>query len=194
LNHQKEAKQSLLRLKKGNEIYLAQEKNPTALPAEKRELLAREGQKPYAVIVTCSDSRVPPEHIFAAGLGELFVIRTAGHLIDWNALGSVEYGVTSLGAHLVVVLGHTKCGAVSAALTGKAKGAVAQIAQRIAQGLHGETDPYLCEVQHTKNSLHKLKRMESIAPLICSGDVVAVGAMYDVETGVVTFLEEPDEK
>lgn len=190
MNHQKEANQSLLRLKQGNEAYLKQEANLTALSAKQRKTLAQEGQKPYAVVVTCSDSRVPPEHIFSAGLGELFVIRTAGHLIDWNALGSVEYGVTSLGAHLVVVLGHTKCGAVSAALTGKAKGAVAQIAERIAAGLHGETDPYLCEVQHTKNSLHKLKSMESIAPLVASGDVVAVGAMYDVETGAVTFLEE----
>ncbi|MBQ1351750.1 MAG: carbonic anhydrase [Oscillospiraceae bacterium] len=193
MDRQKDAKQALERLKRGNEQYLTQEKNSASLRADCRETLAREGQKPYAVIVACSDSRVPPEHIFSAGLGELFVIRTAGHLIDWNALGSVEYGVKSLGAPLVVILGHTKCGAVSAALSGKAKGAVSMIAERIAQGLHGETNPYLCEVQHTKNSLHKLKSMQSIAPLLATGEVVAVGAMYDIETGIVTFLEETEE-
>ena len=188
MNHQEKAAQALLRLQKGNERYLQEGQNKTRIGKEERTRLAEEGQKPYAVILTCSDSRVPPEHIFSVGLGELFVVRTAGHLVDWNSLGSVEYGITGLGAPLVVVLGHTKCGAVRAALSGTAKGAVAQIAQRIAQGLHGETDPYLCEVEHTKNSLKKLKEAETLRPLQEEGKVTIVGAMYDIETGQVTFL------
>ncbi|MGI6499091.1 MAG: carbonic anhydrase [Oscillospiraceae bacterium] len=188
LKHQEKALQALRRLQEGNERYLTQGENIAALTEEKRRHLAREGQHPYAVIVTCSDSRVPPEYIFSAGLGELFVIRTAGHLIDWNVLGSVEYGITELGAPLVVVMGHTKCGAVGAALSGTAKGAISAIANRIAEGLHGGTDPYTCEVQHTKNSLKKLEEAEVLAPLLLAGDVMLVGAMYDMETGKVTFF------
>ncbi|MDD4509908.1 MAG: carbonic anhydrase [Oscillospiraceae bacterium] len=188
MNNREKAMQALLRLQEGNERYLRQESNPAALTETERRSLALEGQQPYAVIVTCSDSRVPPEHIFSAGLGELFVIRTAGHLIDWNALGSVEYGVTGLGISLVVIMGHTKCGAVNAALSGTAKGAVSVIAQRILEGLHGETDPYTCEVQHTKNSFKKLEEAETLAPLLQKGDMMLVGAMYDVGTGKVTFL------
>jgi carbonic anhydrase len=75
-------------------------------------------QKPFAVIVSCSDSRVPPELIFDQGLGDLFVIRVAGEVLDGPALGSVEYGVAHLGARLVVVLGHERCGAVQAAMQG----------------------------------------------------------------------------
>ncbi len=188
LNHREKAVQALVRLKEGNRRYREEKTNVSHLGKEQREYLAKDGQKPYAVILTCSDSRVPPEHIFSAGLGELFVIRTAGHLVDWNTLGSVEYGITGLGASLVVVLGHTKCGAVRAALSGTAQGAVAKIAERIAQGLHGETDPYLCEVEHTKNSLKKLEESETLAPLLRAGNVTMIGAMYDIETGQVTFF------
>lgn len=188
MNHREKGAQALMRLKEGNRRYLEEEKNISYLGKEQREYLAKDGQKPYAVILTCSDSRVPPEHIFSAGLGELFVIRTAGHLVDWNTLGSVEYGITGLGVSLVVVLGHTKCGAVRAALSGTAQGAVAKIAERIAQGLHGETDPYLCEVEHTKNSLKKLEESETLAPLLRAGNVTMIGAMYDIETGQVTFF------
>lgn len=107
-------------LKQQNEIYVKTGKNSGDLSESKREDTTENGQHPYAVIVTCSDSRVPAEHIFNAGIGELFVIRTAGNVIGDHALGSVEYGMEHLGAKLVVVLGHTNCGAVDAALNGGA--------------------------------------------------------------------------
>ncbi len=83
-----------------------------------KRLAQTQGQAPFAVIVTCSDSRVPPEIIFDQALGDLFVIRVAGNVVDDFAIGSIEYGVTVLGADTVLVLGHSNCGAVDGALKG----------------------------------------------------------------------------
>ena len=105
------------RLMEGNSGYKTTPANPAVLSQELREGTAKNGQSPLAVIVCCSDSRVPPEHIFHAGIGELFIIRNAGNLISDFALGSVEYAVEHLETPLVVVMGHTGCGAVGTALT-----------------------------------------------------------------------------
>ena len=111
----------------------------------KREDTSENGQHPYAVIVTCSDSRVPAEHIFNAGIVELFFIRTAGNVIGDYALGSVEYGAEYLGTKLIVVLGHTNCGAVDAALHGGAHGAIATITDEISACLPVDCDPRAAE-------------------------------------------------
>ena len=93
------------------------------------------GQKPYAVIITCSDSRVIPEAIYDAGIGELFVVRTAGNTIGDSEFASVEYAVDHLHADTVIVMGHTCCGAVNAALHGEFEGAVGVITRRIKEAI-----------------------------------------------------------
>lgn len=107
--------------------------------------MAEQGQKPCAVILTCADSRVPPEHIFHAGLGELFVIRNAGNLMGYYSLGSVEYAVQHLNAPLVVVMGHTGCGAVHAAMHEQANGALGWILDSVRAHLGETRDVRLAE-------------------------------------------------
>lgn len=106
---------ALSRLVEGNLRFRRSETGEPASP-ELIHNLYQFGQHPWAVILTCSDSRVPPELLFQCGLGELFVIRSAGHALDRAGMGSVEYAVLHLGVRLVLVLGHTNCGAVAAAL------------------------------------------------------------------------------
>ena len=108
------AEVALERLKSGNEKYRNAKSCCGDASPEIRTLTSKNGQKPYAVIIACSDSRVIPEFIFSAGIGDLFVIRVAGNVIDNHQLGSIEYAVEHLGCRLVVVLGHTLCGAVGA--------------------------------------------------------------------------------
>ena len=105
--------QSMLR---GNEEFRTHSRNLASLSAAIRHKTAHEGQHPYAVVVCCADSRVPAEHIFTAGIGDLFVIRNAGNLMTPAALGSVEYAVAHLHVPLVLVMGHRGCGAVAAAM------------------------------------------------------------------------------
>ena len=114
---EKTAINALDKLLSGNSAYVSGNINPN-VDANLREDLVTNGQHPYAVVITCSDSRVPPELIFNAGLGEVFVIRTAGNVVSDFEIGSVEYGVEHLGSPLVIVLGHTNCGAVTAAVEG----------------------------------------------------------------------------
>ena len=110
-------KEALERLMKGNERFVkGRAIQPNGSPEHRRELLA--GQEPFAVVLGCSDSRVPPEIIFDCGLGEIFVIRVAGNILDDVVIGSIEYAVEHLGTRLVLVLGHESCGAVGASLEG----------------------------------------------------------------------------
>jgi carbonic anhydrase len=109
--------EALTRLKTGNERF-AQSKVSSAKPVAARRAETAKEQHPFAIIVGCADSRTAPEIIFDQNIGDLFVIRTAGNLVDDYALGSIEYAVDHLGTRLIVVLGHARCGAVSAALAG----------------------------------------------------------------------------
>jgi carbonic anhydrase len=112
---------ALGRLHAGNQRYQAfRQAHPRLDPEWRAELQA--GQNPFAVILGCADSRVPPEHIFDQGLGDLFVVRVAGHVLDDVVLGSIEFAVEKLGVRLVLVLGHENCGAVRAALAGEPPG------------------------------------------------------------------------
>ena len=119
------ADQALQRLKDGNRKFMADAPDQTAAAAQmdnprlnhERRLEIAQGQTPFAVLVSCSDSRVPPELLFGRGLGELFIVRNAGNTVDTVALGSIEYAVAQLGVPLVLVLGHERCGAVDAALS-----------------------------------------------------------------------------
>ena len=175
-------------LEQQNEIYVQTGKNNGDLSEGKRADTAKNGQHPYAVIVTCSDSRVPVEHIFNAGIGELFVIRTAGNVIGDHALGSVEYGAEHLGAKLVIVLGHTHCGAVDAALNGGAHGAIATITDEISACLPAGCDPREAERLNVENSISRIMDSEMIAKLTHAGETLVVGAIYDIESGTVEFF------
>src|SRR3954452_6060034 len=109
------ADQALQTLKQGNQEFMEDRPHAVPINRERRQQIAG-GQSPFAVVVGCSDSRASPELVFTRGLGELFTIRVAGNTVDRSALGSIEYGVAELGAPLVIVLGHERCGAVLAAV------------------------------------------------------------------------------
>jgi carbonic anhydrase len=116
------AQDALQRLKEGNSRFVEGALNPDMLRYETRRKQLREHQEPFAIIVGCSDSRVPVEIVFDQGLGDLFVIRVAGNIVSHTQLGSIEFAAGYLGARLVVVLGHTNCGAMDAALEAVRRG------------------------------------------------------------------------
>ena len=177
---------ALERLKAGNKLYLNAKKSSGDISPERRLRASEEGQKPYAVIITCSDSRVIPEYIFSAGIGELFVIRVAGNVIDGHQLGSIEYAVEHLGCKLVVVLGHTRCGAVSAALTPN-KGFVGLITDEIRRAIGDEADGTRASILNIQHSVSKIKSL-----LKCEDGVQITGALYRTESGAVEFSTEAE--
>ena len=139
-NQNLSAAEALEKLKTGNERYLEAEANPGDISPKIRQYTCENGQSPYAIVVTCSDSRVIPEGIFSAGIGELFVIRVAGNVMDRHQIGSVEYAADHLGTKLVVVLGHSNCGAVGAALHHDPSGYVKYITDEIRKAIGDEKD------------------------------------------------------
>ena len=173
-----------------NAEYMAATANDADVSQQLRAYTADNGQMPYAVVITCADSRVPPEHIFNAGIGELFVIRTAGNVIGEYELGSVEYGAEHLHAKLVVVLGHTQCGAVDAALSGGAHGYIKSITDEIASCLEEGCDARQAEILNVCNSMEKIRTSEIMRELEEKGEVLIVGAIYDISTGAVEFLQD----
>lgn len=189
-NMGRSAAEALNRLCQGNQRYVEEQALLGDVSLKRREQTAKEGQHPYAVVVTCSDSRVPAEHIFSAGVGDIFVIRTAGNVVGDFELGSIEYGAEHCSAPLIVVLGHTGCGAVAAALEGGAEGNIKAILDEITPALQGETDARICEKLNMRNSMQKVKKSSCIARLMDENKVCVVGAIYDTHTGLVTFEEE----
>ncbi len=167
-------------LEAGNRIFT--ETGDRALRAR----TARDGQQPYAVVICCSDSRVIPELIFHAGIGELFVIRVAGNVLDRHQLGSVEYAAGHLGCRLVVVLGHTNCGALGAALDGHAQGCVASIVDDIQAAIGDERDPLRACSRNVQHGVRRIRAAFRDAPGLA--DVQTLGAIYDIESGAVTWL------
>jgi carbonic anhydrase len=178
------AEEAMSRLVDGNRLFVETGMDSGNYSEERRIDTADNGQHPYAVIISCSDSRVIPEAIFSAGIGDLFVIRSAGNTIDTCALGSIEYAVEHLGCNLVVVLGHTGCGAVSAALRDHRGLKVTSILDDIRDAACGETD-------HTRvaemNALRSVKVISD--DLIMDEGVLTVGAIYDIREGTVRFLQ-----
>lgn len=174
-------KEALLRLIAGNKKYIGANLAQGDVSPQAREKTFREGQHPYAIVVTCSDSRVIPESIFSAGIGELFVIRTAGFTIDKTSLGSIEYAAEHLGVSLVVVLGHTQCGAVGTALKHEhAEGNLKCIIDEISRAIGNETDGYNAVKLNVINSCSVIER-DGIKSAI-------VGAVYHTDSGKVEFF------
>jgi len=176
------AEEALQSLRHGNEIFMHNVSFGDFSPARRKET-AESGQQPFAAVISCSDSRVIPEAIFTAGIGDLFVIRSAGNTIDSSIIGSVEYAVEHLGCNLVVVMGHTGCGAVTAALTGMSGPKVDGILNDIREAAGPERDPMTVAELNVMRSVGILKE-----DLILDEGVLVIGAMYDTLTGEVTFM------
>lgn len=179
-------------LKEGNARFATDKSVLRNINAERRESL-KNGQNPYAVIVSCSDSRVTPTTVFNAGLGELFDIRLAGNVVDDDALGSIEYAVEHLNTPLIVVMGHQSCGAVTATYNEvvkgeKVSGNMESFVKKITPSVNknGTIDDAI----HTNIDMlvKEISEDKGIKTLIDQGKVKVVGAYYDLN-GNVTFKE-----
>lgn len=181
------AAEALKKLKEGNQRYLSAVTNPGDISPRIRQNTCENGQSPYAIIVTCSDSRVIPEGIFSAGIGELFVIRVAGNVIDKHQLGSVEYSADHLGSPLVVVLGHTHCGAVGAAVSSSPGGFVKYITDEIKKAIGDEKDELKASKLNVQRSVEMIK--EGLKEMVEGGKLTVCGAIYQIDSGEVEFLD-----
>jgi carbonic anhydrase len=196
------AREALERLKQGNRRFASSE--TIVSPTRRGELLG--GQKPFAVILGCSDSRVPVEIVFDQGLGELFVIRVAGNIVAASQIGSVEFAAERFGTRLVVVLGHTRCGAVEATLEELQRPSATQslnlrsIVDRVRPSVE---DLLATELRHDREALARqavranvrvsanaLRHGSAVLESLAQKDgLLVVGAVYSLETGVVDFFE-----
>ena len=147
---------------------------------------ARNGQHPYAIVICCSDSRVIPEQIFSASIGDLFVIRVAGNVLDNHQLGSIEYAAAHLGCSLIVMLGHTHCGAVDAALSGHADGFISYITEDVLEAVGEERDPLKAVRLNVLHGVARIRKEFAEHPEI--GQIDVRGAVYDIECGTVEWL------
>ena len=156
------------------------------------------GQQPFAVIVGCSDSRVPNEIVFDQGLGDLFIIRTAGQVSATASYGSMEFATLNLKTKLIVVLGHTECGAVGAAVSrpqnvpGHIVNLINEIKGSVAKCANMSGNPANNAVR--QNVIDQVENLRNLEPILgkqyASGEIIIVGAVYDIHTGKVEFLEE----
>jgi carbonic anhydrase len=179
----------------GNARFVAyKEQHPDESPARRKALTIE--QHPFAVILGCSDSRVPPELLFDEGLGDLFVIRVAGNVVDDDILASVEYAVEHLRTKLIVVLGHEKCGAVSAAVSGETtvghletllsaiKPSVVATANRPGDHVHN------CVVENARRVAQQIRNSEPVLREAVEREgLKVVAADYELDTGKVRLLE-----
>ena len=193
------ATQALARLKAGNERFV---RGKARFPTVKKEVLAAlaKGQQPYATIIGCSDSRVPPELLFDAGFGELFIVRVAGNVISPEVMGTLQYAAVHLHTPLFVVLGHAGCGAVQAALAAKFEGArerrrIALLLKRIVPGLESLRPGRSADAQmkaaveaNVRWSIRQLRETPEGKARMAEGILKLVGAVYELKTGRVRFL------
>jgi carbonic anhydrase len=186
---------NLQKLIEGNKRYTAGRPVYPNQSAERRIEVAQT-PRPFAVILSCSDSRVPPEIIFDQGIGDLFVIRVAGNLLNKEITGSIEYAVEYFGTRLIVVMGHTKCGAVTAAIqNGDFPGQINSLVDAIrpavekAKSIPGD----LLNNTVNENINMVVGKLKSIAPVLNTlygkGELEIIGACYDVEDGKVVFYK-----
>lgn len=188
----------LAELRAGNERF-------TRGAATDRDLLAQAaatagGQHPIAAILGCIDSRVPVEAVFDQGIGDVFVGRTAGNVVDADVLGGFEFATALAGAKAIVVLGHTACGAVKGACDGAELGNLTQLLAKITPAVEtvsGATAPGSSDAelvgrvieQNVRNSVAALAASDVLAARVANGELAIVGAVYELATGVVTWLD-----
>ncbi len=182
------------KLMEGNQRYVAGTMTQAHQDAGRRTEVAK-GQHPLAVVVGCADSRVPPELLFDQGLGDLFVVRLAGHVIDDAALGSIEYAVEHLGTGLIVVLGHERCGAVGAAVAGgEAPGHLPALIHAIAPAVAaartapGDLNENAMRIHATLVAQGLAASEPILAEKVKAGQLRIVAARYDLDDGNVTLL------
>jgi len=191
---------ALQRLKEGNERFAAGKPERPNSDVARRDDTGRNGQNPFAAVLGCADSRVPTEMVFDRGIGDLFVVRVAGNVADPGQMASLEYAADNLGVPLIVVLGHTKCGAVAAAVDNAAlKSHLGELVDRIKPAVEtARTDnPTLTGADFLaaairanvrRNMAELTKSSETIRKLSEAGKVKIVGGVYDIETGRVEWL------
>jgi carbonic anhydrase len=199
------AREALDRLREGNRRFVANRSaTPTDHEARRSELVL--GQEPFAIILGCSDSRVPAELVFDQGFGDLFVIRVAGNIVAPSQIGSVEFAAARFGTRLVVVLGHSQCGAIVATLeelTGKATtesknlrsivDRVRPAVEELLAGTHGDDSELLIReavLANVRASVQQLRHGSELLERLTETDgLLVVGAKYSLATGVVDFFE-----
>jgi carbonic anhydrase len=193
------ADEAIARLKAGNEKYLAAPQLCAVDPAKQRESVAK-AQTPWATIVSCSDSRLPPELLFGGlGLGELFVARNAGNMVDTATMGTIEYGAEHLGVPLVVIMGHERCGAVAAACEvvekrTKLPGSIGPMVNAIvpaAKAVRGKSGDFVDNTVREsakRTAMQVATKSEIISHLIKATKVKVLAARYDLDDGRVEFL------
>jgi len=194
------------RLKAGNQRFVDETSEHSELAGEQRRNSLIAGQMPFAVILGCSDSRVPAEIVFDQGLGDLFVIRVAGNIVAPSQVGSIEFAVETYGTPLVVVLGHTQCGAIQATLDAlknpetQPSFNLMSIVSRIRPSIetlvetdlkHNEAELVRFAVRaNIRASVNQIRYSSPILErYILSGSLKVVGAQYSLETGIVDFLD-----
>jgi carbonic anhydrase len=191
--------QALNKLMEGNKRYIKEAISGHPGRTEERRIEVAEGQNPFAVILACADSRVAPEVIFDQGIGDIFVVRVAGNIVNtanYGVLGSIEYGVLVLGAPLIMVLGHSRCGAVAGAIEALKKGTkfpgsinnIVTTIKPAVEAVKGEPGDLLENsiLSNVKMGVNKLNgSVPVIADMVKEGKVKIVGANYDLKTGEV---------
>ncbi|MDE6670964.1 MAG: carbonic anhydrase [Ruminococcus sp.] len=182
------ADNAIERLITGNNKYVNSEKLICDVSQKTLLNFSKNGQQPYAIIITCSDSRVVPEMIFSAEIGDLFVIRVAGNVIDSHQLGSIEYAAEHLGTGLIVVLGHNHCGAVDAAMNHKPDGYIKYITDEIIKAIGNEKDEFQACCLNVKHSCEIIEHSLQIQKDEKEYGLKVLGAIYHLETGRVEFL------
>jgi carbonic anhydrase len=196
------ADEALKMLEAGNARWVAdQDTNPNT-ETERRADLADKGQTPFATILTCADSRIPVERVFDRGVGDVFVVRVAGNVVGDDATGTIEYGAEHLHVPLLVIMGHTKCGAVAAAASaGRPGGSITQLVDKISPAvartkqqhpeLEGKELAAASVKENVWQSVFDLVRTSSnVRGLIREHKLRVVGAVYDVASGKVEWIGE----
>jgi carbonic anhydrase len=187
-------------LREGNRRFASDHpRHPHSNPYRRHET-ATEGQHPFAIVVACSDSRVPVELLFDQGVGDIFVIRVAGNVCDMDEAGSIEYAVEHLGTPLVVVLGHSQCGAVKAVVEGAHEhGNLERLIAHIRPAVDAVrarepslTGEAFLDAAVRQNIWHSIEDLRSLSPdvrsLVAVGKLRVVGAMYDIDSAQVEWL------
>jgi carbonic anhydrase len=203
--------EALKRLTEGNQRFVSGVRSVDSIASSmKREQLARNGQTPFAIVLTCSDSRVPAEHVFDAGLGDLFVVRVAGNIVAPSLIASIEFAALSFGTPVCVVMGHSKCGAIQGAVKGALKHQqsltpnlkilIDELQPAAEQALSTSTTSTpdqlekLVKTATEINVEHSIDRLmsssEALQTLQKEGKFQVVGAVYDIESGKVGFLDQ----
>ena len=200
------ASEALKRLRDGNKRFTSNLRTQESLFSDHRREELLKGQEPYAIILGCSDSRVPAEIVFDQGLGDLFVIRVAGNIVAPSQIGSVEFAVSQFGTRLVIVLGHSQCGAICATIEelthghSSASENIRAIVERVKPSIEGlmatdlKNDKDALEKEavraNVRASANQLRHGSTIIEnLIATDELLVVGAEYSLESGVVEFFD-----